>query len=352
MSIDLAAALLRRAVRTLPVRQGEWGAAMCAELADLADPAERWRFAVGCTHAVLRRPTGLLAVARGLAGVAVLATVGDLAWAIGVPQVRVEALAVVAVLGLMLAVLRSRIAFGPVAAARSARLVAAGGLLVLAVEVMLEFRQLRIDPPLMLPMNATLGVFDPDRARAHLVELTVLLAILLVGLARVTADRAAVRASTIATAGTAAAVMTGAWLAVVLVRPETAASAGPALLAAAGAVLVAGGRLSRPAAPAGDGREPNNARQSMIGGLLTAAVTTAALGLLMDLLPLTGRWVANNAPPDYAVPPPTRVAETAAIWLPCILLSIALTVTVRRCKGTALSNHAAGQSVVKAPVSQ
>ena len=120
MSADLAGGVLQLVVRALPARQAEWGDAMRAELVGIAGRGERRRFAVGCVLALLRRPAGALAVGRWLVcGVLLVAAVA-LGWAIGVPRIRAEALGVVAGLVLGHRLLRSRIGFGPVAAAGGA----------------------------------------------------------------------------------------------------------------------------------------------------------------------------------------------------------------------------------------
>jgi hypothetical protein len=65
--------LLAAAAATLPADRRDWGAAMTAELAQVQDPAARWRFAAGCARAAVFPPGGSR-VAVGVAGVAVVAT--------------------------------------------------------------------------------------------------------------------------------------------------------------------------------------------------------------------------------------------------------------------------------------
>jgi hypothetical protein len=329
VSADVAAALLRLVVLALPERQAEWGEAMRAELAVIVGPGERRRFVVGCTVAVLRGPEDALAVARWLVRAAFLIASVALAWAIGVPRVRAEALGVVAGLVLGYGLLRSRIGFGPVAATRGARLASAGGTLAVAAEVMLEFRRLRVDPPLTLPMNATVGIYDPARATFKLTALAVLLGVLLVALTRVTAGRSAVRPSTIAAGAGAAAVTATVWLAVVLLHPSASTVAEPALLGVLSAGLLAGSLTGGFSAPTGATVARVDARQGLVASLLAAAGTTTGIGVLMDLLPLTGHWVANNAPPVFAAHPPTRIVDSVVVWLPGLLISLALMLTVQ-----------------------
>lgn len=312
MSADLAAVVLRWAVRTLPTHQSDWGEAMSAELAGLVDRAERRRFALGCTIALVRRPRAVRGMATWLAKAAVLGVVLALAWQIDVPRARVEALVVVVAFVVGPAFLRRRL--GPVSGSRSARLVAALGAVITVVEVAMAFRRLRVDPPLMLPADATVGVFDPARAAAGLVGLTVGLGILRVGLARVSASRSVVRPSTLSAALAASAVAAAAWVVSVLVHPGAASTALPGLLAAATAVLLAG-VLARRA-------------QALIAGPVAAVVSLAVIAVLMDLLPLTGRWVANTAAPVLGADAPTRVTDPIGLWLPCVVASVLVALRV------------------------
>lgn len=54
--MDWPARLLTSAVRRMSVERSEWGAAMLAELTQLQQPYERWRFALGCTRVALCVP--------------------------------------------------------------------------------------------------------------------------------------------------------------------------------------------------------------------------------------------------------------------------------------------------------
>ena len=356
MSADLAGGVLQLVVRALPERQAEWGDAMRAELVGIAGRGERRQFAVGCVLAVLRRPAGVLAVGRWLVCAALLVAAVALGWGIGVPRIRAEALGVVAGLVLGHRLLRSRIGFGPVAAARGARLLAAGGILAVGAEAMLEFRRLRVDPPLTLPMNATTGIYDESRATWNLVALAVVLGVLLVALTGVTSGRFAVRPSTIVVgAGTAAAAAT-IWLAVVLFHPAASTGAGPALLGVLAAGLVASAWAGDSSWASGDSSWASgqpvarvDAHQALVAGLLAAAGTTTALGLLMDLLPLTGHWVANDAPPASTAPPPTRLVDTVVVWLPGLLFTLGLILTLRRPSQAPHSTGAAGRTAFAQP---
>jgi hypothetical protein len=91
--------VLHSIVRLLPERRREWGQAMGAELAGL-DPG-RWRFALSCARGVLGRPETIVRLVpsllvAGAAGIAVwlLAGIQD-------GPVRLEAITMVSVLGVV-----------------------------------------------------------------------------------------------------------------------------------------------------------------------------------------------------------------------------------------------------------
>ena len=111
--------------RLLPAARRDWGRAMRAELATLDGPAERWRFALGCTRAaMLPSPAGGTAgrsLAFAAAGALVLAVEVALAGVIGEFTPLVLALALLAWLG------RRPSYFGPVRPDRATRIVRAGG---------------------------------------------------------------------------------------------------------------------------------------------------------------------------------------------------------------------------------
>jgi hypothetical protein len=103
--------LLAAAAATLPADRRDWGAAMAAELAQVPDRRERWRFAAGCARAAVLPPGGSRA-AVGVAGaLAVAATAATVpATGAALPAGRVFAPALVGLLGGLatLAVARSR----------------------------------------------------------------------------------------------------------------------------------------------------------------------------------------------------------------------------------------------------
>jgi len=86
------------AAATLPADRRDWGAAMTAELAQVQDPAARWRFAAGCARAALYPPGGNRAAVAGALTFAALAATG-LATDAALPAGRVFALSFVGLVG-------------------------------------------------------------------------------------------------------------------------------------------------------------------------------------------------------------------------------------------------------------
>jgi hypothetical protein len=99
-SFDGPAWLLAAAAATLPADRRDWGAAMAAELTQVPDRAERWRFAAGSARVAVLPPGGNRAAA-GVAGtlaVAALVAAG-LATGAALPELRVFALTFVGLVG-------------------------------------------------------------------------------------------------------------------------------------------------------------------------------------------------------------------------------------------------------------
>jgi hypothetical protein len=261
-------ALLRWAVRLLPERRREWGRAMEAELAGLE--AGRWRFALSCARGVLgRRETiarlapWLLVAAAGAAAVWLLA---------GIPAdaVRLEAIAMVTVLG--------AVAWR----ARPARLAGAVGFAVLAVEALVFLRGLRLE----------------SSAATLIVVWTAMLSLYAIALSRAPASGVAIGA-------TAAA----AWAVTAVIDPGVPTSTGPALVAIALAGACARGRIA---------------------GLCAAATAALVIAVLIDgPLRLFSRWVANSAPPVYPPASADRLTDSIGVWLIGCLLAAALSLAIR-----------------------
>jgi len=116
----------------------------------------------------------------------------------------------------------------------------------------------------------------------------------------------------------------------VLFHPAASTGAGPALLGVLAAGLVASVWAGDSSWASGEPVARVDAHQALVAGLLAAAGTTTALGLLMDLLPLTGHWVANDAPPGSTAQLPTRLVDTVVVWLPGLVFTVGLILIVRR----------------------
>jgi hypothetical protein len=123
---DLPSRLLTAVVRLLPGHRKEWGEAMAAELAAITERGERRRFVLSCSRAVLTRCSSvspLMSVAAApVFVVPMLGTVLELPSAV----VRVEALALLAILTLLSGLSLRRGGLGPVGTGRAARLTRSG----------------------------------------------------------------------------------------------------------------------------------------------------------------------------------------------------------------------------------
>lgn len=101
--------LLDIAVGGLPEERRDWGAAMMAELAQIPDPAVRWRFALGCASVAIAPPVKSgLPVALTAAASAAAAVATSLAMERAVPGLRVFAVTLVALVGALATVTAAR----------------------------------------------------------------------------------------------------------------------------------------------------------------------------------------------------------------------------------------------------
>jgi hypothetical protein len=261
-------ALLRCALRLLPARRREWGRAMEAELAGL--DAGRWRFALSCSRGVLRRPE---AIVRLVPWLLVAGATAAAVWLLaGIPagSVRLEAIAMVAVLAAVAWL------------ARPARAVAAAGFAVLALEELVFLRGLRLES-------------DPS---AGIVVWTAMLTIYAIALTRAPARGVAIGAASAA-----------AWLAATVLDSSVPTSEGPALVTIALAAICARGRVA---------------------GICAAATAALMIAVLIDgPLRLFSPWVANSAPPVYPPESVDRMIDSIGVWLLGCLLATALSLAVR-----------------------
>ncbi len=180
MSADGPARVLAGAVRFLPKGRREWGRAMRAELAAIAPDGGRWRFVLSCLRVVAAQRLAPRALGYLLLGSAVLAGVVALTSPIGYPPLRRGLVGLVAVLVAGSGLARRRWLLGAAGTGRVARLVGAGGYLVvgaLALSVVLDMRGPVPNPG--------------ETASAGVPINTLLLTVYLVGFLAVTARRCA-----------------------------------------------------------------------------------------------------------------------------------------------------------------
>jgi hypothetical protein len=313
--------LLREVVRLLQPGQAEWGEAMRAELAALQPGRLQWGFVLGCARAVLSLRAGIATAAWFLLRAAGVLAMFTLAAQIPVTAIRLAAMLTLAFLLVAYGLLRSSAGFGPTAGTRPVRIVAVCGLVILAVEPVLEVNDLRLDPP-----GGLAGRADPEHAVTLLVVLAVIVVAYLTALLRVTARRSDVSAATVVTGATVAAASAAAWLTVVVLQPALGTRNGPALAAILAAGLVAATVTAHRTAA---GRGPSGADPGRIAGLLACVGTALLVGTLIDLLPLTGIFVSTSAPPDNSGHPPTHLVDSVAVWLIGLVAAVALAVTIR-----------------------
>ena len=261
-------AVLRSIVRLLPECRREWGQAMEAELAGL--DAGRWRFALSCARGVLGRPETIVRLVPSLLATCAVAVAVWLLAEIQAGPVRLEAIAMVGVLGVVAWF------------ARPERLVGVAALALLGAEALIFLR----------------GLQGASGATTVIVVWTTMLSIY-----ALTLTRAPVRGLAIG-----AAVAT-AWLVAAVIDPGVPTSTGPALLAIAFAAICARGRLA---------------------GLCAAASAALLIAVLIDgPLRLFSPWVANSAPPVYPPESVDRLVDSVGIWLFGTLIAAALGLAIR-----------------------
>jgi hypothetical protein len=228
--------VLRGATRLLPAGREEWGRAMRAELAAL--DRGRWSFALSCTRGVVSRSATL------------------------------------------------------------ARLVRAGGLAVIATEVLVFVAQGRTDITLIAVW-------------------TTLLAIYTLALLRVTARGSTVTTGTLATGAAFGVLAALGWVTAAALHPSLPSSDGPAVVAIAAAAAAG-------AAWAGRGA------QAQIAGLCAAAGCALLVAVMIDgPLRLFPGWVANSAPPVSPPESVDRLVDSIGVWMLGCLLAAALTLAIR-----------------------
>jgi hypothetical protein len=286
---------------------------MQAELASIEPGPERRRFAFTCTRAALSRPATLVRLGRHLPVTGALAAGVVLAGGIPLAGIRREAIAMVVVLGALPWLARRLAIAGPVAAGRTARLVSAGGLAVVAAEVLIFVNYAR-----RTPLGE--GEADATVATTLIVVWTTLLTTYTITLVRLTARRSAVTAHTLATGAGIGVAAAAAWLAAAFVHPGVPTSSGPAVVAIAAAAMCAGW-LSR---------RSGRGAQRQVAALCAAAGTALLIAVLIDgPLRMLPPWVANSAPPGYPPETTERLVDSIGVWLLGCLLATALSLAIR-----------------------
>jgi hypothetical protein len=260
---DAASWLLAGVIRLLPTGRREWGRAMRAELAGIEPGAARREFALGCLRAVVTQPAvlrgaGSLMVMAGMlvAAVAGTATIGyaPLRWGL---VGSVSILMAVSWLGRRSGVL------GPVDDHWPARLVRAGGYLLVAGLVV------EIIGSITSSGNAD------EQARWGVPIFTVALTSTLLAFLTVTAQRSAATGRVLTTGagtGVAAAVFWGA--AVLAIRPIPADVGGTLLLTVIAVTVAASANAGWRGSPV----------RSLLAALCAGMVTTMLIFGLVDLL--------------------------------------------------------------------
>lgn len=224
MTGDGADRLLALAVRLLPAGRRDWGLAMRAETAAIPPGRRRWSHALGCAAAVLIQPPALRTIGYPLSAATVLA--GVLRWSSGIAYAPLR-WTLVALAALLLAVAwwgRRPGPLGPVAATPTARIVRAGGCLVVAA--------------LTVAFVGTIGLrgAPEERAGTAVPIFAVLLTSYLVAFLALTAHRTAMTGRALATGVTAAVASAVIWVALQFASPPVPANVAGALLATACAV--------------------------------------------------------------------------------------------------------------------
>ena len=281
-SKDTAGWLLATAVWLLPAGRREWGRAMQAELAAIGPRRDRRRFAVGCTRMAMTQPAMIGTVGYPLLTVAALVAVVTLTGPIDYPPLHAGLIGLVAVLVTVSWLGRQLRLLGPVGDGRAARMLRAGGCLLIAAMVsgvVLRFR------------SATDNL--PEKASVGVPAYTVVLTIYLLGFVIMTARRSAATGPALAIGGASGVAAGAVWSVLVLVHPPVPDSALPAVAvigAAAGvtALITAWGR--------GSGE--------------TACLAAACTGTVAALLIVLVTHAAVTVGPVGWVPPLAPVALT------------------------------------------
>lgn len=280
---DAAARSLGVATRLLPGAQGEWGAAMVAELEAVGSPGERRRFAAGCVAAIVSRPAVWRRVAYAALPALIVAYVAWWSSGIGWAPRRwgVFAFAVVLAVVAELGVIGP---LGPVARTGPARFArACGYLLIGALAVEIDFSIAHKDSSDLTGVPV----------------LSVVLGVYLAAMLAITSRRAAATAGSLLLGLGVGTVVAAAWTGIVFLAPPI--PSGPGL---ATALVAAGMAVAVLATPR---RSPMAAlRAALIAG------TTAALLMFNAVVLLSSYGPAELIPSlvPAALTPADRLANS------------------------------------------
>jgi hypothetical protein len=285
---DRPARLLLVAARVMPAGRRDWGQAMQAELAAIAEPPDRRSFAWGCVRAAAAQFHVLRGAVHLLVALGTLATL--LAWTATVDYPPLAWILYVAVSVLTAVCWQARRAgmLGPIGDGVTAWLLRgcgyliAGGIAAVAVA--------HTHPATLEATDAGVGVL----------VLATIPASFLIGLATVCAKRSAATARVLITAAGSGLAATVAWLVIVVVAPPVPASVLLALAltgaAAVTAVLANSGRSS-------------TTQGCLLAGLLATATTMA---LIFAGVVALAQWGPDSLIPSITphALPANRVAES------------------------------------------
>jgi hypothetical protein len=186
--------------------------------------------------------------------------------------------------------------------ATTAGLVRAGGLAVVAAEVLVLLEQGRTDTTLIVVWAAMLTIYT-------------------IALLRVTARRSTIATSTLVSGAGLGVLAALAWVAAAALEPSVPSSSGPAVLAIAAAAVCATWAC--------------RGGQGQIAGLCAAAGCALLIAVMIDgPLPLFPGWVSTSAPPVYPPETAARLVDSIGVWVLGCLLATALTLAIRSARET------------------
>ncbi len=313
---DPASWLLAGAARLLPPARGEWGRAMRAELAGIESGQARWRFALGCIRVVASQPAVLPGIGYPLLMAGVLVAVVTWTDTVAYAPLRWALVALVSILVAIAWLGRRAGMLGPVGKGWAARLVRAGGYLLVGVTTLgvVVFMESASNPS--------------EKAGNGVPILAVVLTSYLLGFLTVTAHRSAATGRVLTTGAGLGVAAAAVWLVAVLAAPPIPPSVAAALALIAAAITAA--------AFANAGRR-GSTDYSLLAALCAGTVAALLIVILVAVL-------ANYGPPSLipdlapaALTPAADLAQSrieiedpyvAVLFLGCLLAAILSITTI------------------------